>query len=106
MLVAMARRRDISRHLAYEEAGSIDSAQRREIVEAMGDHKPRGAVMTPSRLARGMVTALSWFQSEIKAFAPDQYESAATHLQLTSEERQIARVALQSALKRIGLRSA
>ncbi len=49
----------------------------------------RTAVLTPSRLARGIATALSWFGVNIKAFTPVQYEEACDYLDVKSDQDQL-----------------
>ena len=43
------------------------------------------AVVTPSKMTRGVVTALSWFNDKIKAFQPAEFPQALKHLDLQHE---------------------
>jgi hypothetical protein len=104
-IVAIAARRDLGqlRFLVYDDGGTIDTAQRRLLVETMGGQMPKVAVLTHSRVSRGVTTALGWFKPGIKAFAPDQFDKAAAHLDLTDTERTLAHKAadrLQAQLAR------
>lgn len=60
--------------------------QRRDLEAATQEHTSRVAVVTASRTARGIVTAISWFNREIKAFAPAKHEDAFVYLELTPSE--------------------
>lgn len=71
------------RGLVYTLGGNPSSAQRNELNKLNEGKNPRVSVMVESRLARGAVTAISWFNPRIKAFALDQVDDALAHLELT-----------------------
>lgn len=48
----------------------------------------RSAVVTPAAVARGIVTALSWFGAKISAFAPEQIDDALVYLEVHAADRQ------------------
>lgn len=48
----------------------------------------RSAVLTPSQVARGIVTALGWFGANIRAFIPEQIDDALKYLEVPSAEQQ------------------
>ncbi len=96
-LIALAARTDLEDLrivVADEEGGSITTAQRRELVDAMGGRMPIAAVLTNSRIARGITTAIGWFKPGIKAFAPEQMDKAWRYLELTDKEAAFAAKAL------------
>jgi hypothetical protein len=47
----------------------------------------RTAVLTPSQVARGMVTALSWFGLKIRSFTLEQIDDALTFLEVDPAEQ-------------------
>ena len=92
-IVALASRADLGdlRVLVFDDGGSINSAQRAELVEAMGGRMPMAAVMTDSVVSRGITTAIGWFKPGIKAFAADHFDKAGGYLGLSDAESTLAR---------------
>jgi hypothetical protein len=70
---------------------NLSAAQRAELLAATGGRMPAAAVFTSSAIARGVVTALSWFKPGVKAFPPHEMEQAMRFLGLTERERSVAR---------------
>ncbi len=74
--------------LVVTEGGGPNTVQRTDMNEAL--LKDGGsfstAVVTESRVARGIVTAMSWFNSGIRAFAPKQLDDAIGYLGLDPRE--------------------
>ena len=62
-------------------------AQRAAIQKWFFRTKARGAVLTDSLLARGGVTALSWFRIPIAAFGRTQFDPALDFVHMSSEYR-------------------
>jgi hypothetical protein len=91
-ILALARRPDLAdlRVLVHDDNGTIDSARRAELIKAMDGRRPTAAVLTDDLLSRGVVTAIGWFTSGIKAFARADFETAARYLELTADERAFA----------------
>jgi hypothetical protein len=54
-------------------------------------HAPKTAVVTTSILSRGIVTAVSWFNPNIKAFAPIHFPAALEHLGLSRAAQRLLR---------------
>ncbi len=76
----------------FSAGGGPNTMQRgdlEKLTEGLGPDSPkeRVAVITVSRLARGIVTAIRWFNREIKAFEPGDREAAFEFLELSKEER-------------------
>lgn len=66
-----------------------NSSQRKQI----SSFDLRSAVLTPAAVARGIVTALSWFGANIRAFPPEQIDDALDYLQVPrAEQLQVLRV--------------
>jgi hypothetical protein len=80
---------DLSRGqvLIFTDGGAPNSAQRAQVNEYVAGRKLRQSIVTASTMVRGIVTALSWFNPETSAFAPQAWEPALAHLRLTSEQR-------------------
>lgn len=70
------------RVLVVTDGGGPDVVMRSELQAFFKkhDHFPKTAVVTTSVLSRGIVTAVSWFNPNIKAFAPIHFGAALDHL--------------------------
>jgi len=64
------------RNLVFADGSGPDAVQRGVGNQILGGRKLRVAVVTGSRLVRGAVTTLGWFNPEIRAFAPPSWASA------------------------------
>ena len=73
--------------LVFSPGPGPDNAQRRRIAKINQPRAAPIAVLTPSRLARGIVAALSWFDIPIKAFDVDGFERALDYLHLHGATR-------------------
>lgn len=74
------------RTIVFTDGGAPNSAQRKQVNEALGGKTSQGAVVTGSLLVRSAVTTLSWFNPKIKAFSPDRTEEAFKYLGLSAAE--------------------
>src|SRR5262245_61160671 len=85
----------ITAQLIVTDGGSPNSAQRRASLDvAAGRQVPPSAVVTPSLLARGVVSALAWFMKDrIRAFAPDEFEEACAFIGASGESATLRAVA-------------
>jgi arginyl-tRNA--protein-N-Asp/Glu arginylyltransferase len=65
------------------EGGAPNTMQRGQLNDLLeaNNFKQKVAVVTISRLARGIVTALSWYNPNIKAFSPTQIPAALDHVE-------------------------
>lgn len=71
-----------------EDKGGPHAGQRAELNERFSSLKMRVAVLTSSRITRGIAMALSWFKVvDIKAVAPTDVEGALDFLQTDASER-------------------
>lgn len=66
--------------------GGPTALQRSTIEELIADRQSTAAVVTASRSARGIVTALSWFKQGIRAFPPNKMVEAMVYLGLEQDE--------------------
>lgn len=77
------------RYLVRSKGGGPNAKQRKEtndILKARGTPNSTVAVVTDDVIGRGIVTALSWFNPKIRAFAPPELNLALKYLGLTPVE--------------------
>jgi hypothetical protein len=86
--------------LVFTAGGSLNARQREQIELLTTRGNLRVAVLTDSVVVRGVVTALSWFKVQIKAFAPNAEQSALEHLGVEPA----ARAAVLASLREIKAR--
>ncbi len=73
--------------LIFSVGGAPTALQRKEVEDSTREHEGPVAVVTTSRIARGVVTALRWMGSDnIKAFDPGGREQAFEYLGLSAEQ--------------------
>jgi hypothetical protein len=68
------------RMLTYTMGGTLSAQQRKEINAVVEGYNPPLAVLIANPLARGVITALSWFNKNVKAFSPDDELDAFNYL--------------------------
>lgn len=68
--------------LAFSSGGGPSLTQRRQLEDAIDNRPGRAAIVTIDRIARGIVTAIRWFNHDIKAFEPSQWEQALEFLSI------------------------
>ncbi len=76
-----------TRVLVFTDGGAPNTLQRASLNSALGGKQPRIAVVSASRLVRGVATAISWFNPNIDIFTPDHVEKALDHLNVPAAER-------------------
>jgi len=86
-----AVRAHVQRHddvvwLVWSGSSRPSSGQRQALLDVTPKNAP-ASVIIESVVARGVVTAFSWFMNAISPFPPDKIEAAYDHLRLTPEER-------------------
>jgi hypothetical protein len=74
------------RALNLTDGGAPSARQREQIREHMGDRELYWAIVTTSRFARGVATALGWFYPRFKAFAPQDFHRATRFLGIPEGE--------------------
>lgn len=80
--------------LVFTTGGGLKPSQREHVERVSRAAGLRVAVMTDSSFSRGVVTALSWFRVQIKAFGPADWDGACDHLRLVLPDRPHLRDAL------------
>lgn len=70
--------------LVYERASGPNAAQRKQLNDLVARYPIRVAVVTNSAIARGVLTAMSWFAKGkgYQPFTPEQLDSAMEFLQV------------------------
>lgn len=81
--------------LVFTTGGGLKPSQREHVERVSRTAGLRVAVMTDSSFSRGVVTALSWFRVQIKAFEPADWDGACDHLRLVLPDRPHLREALE-----------
>jgi hypothetical protein len=74
--------------LAITDGGAPTSRQRLELRRSFAGRNPRGAVLSTSRLARGIGAAIALFNPSVRVYAPRDIFAAARHLGLHEDELQ------------------
>jgi hypothetical protein len=73
--------------VVFGESDGPNARQRKQLQPLSNFERLPTAVITTSFVARGVVTALSWFGATIRAFAPAFVEDAFSWLGLSTDER-------------------
>jgi len=87
---AIKNQAHISSTMIITEGGGPNTMQRgmmNDRLEAKG-LKQKVAVVTLSRLARGIVTALSWFNPNVRAFSTSQIPAALAYLEIPATDHE------------------
>lgn len=69
--------------LVYERSSGPNATQRKQINDMTARCSVRAAVLAVSPVARGILTALSWFKEGYKAFNPHEVDAAVSFLELS-----------------------
>jgi hypothetical protein len=74
------------RILVHTQGGGPSLAQRKILNEALAGCSLRMAVISDAKMVRGITTALSWFNPDIKLFSTQQLPDALKYLAVPPEE--------------------
>ncbi len=86
---------------------ALTAQQRADAGENLKKHKAElAAVITDSRLTRGMVTALGWFTGINRAYSPRDLEQALDDLRLSADQSRDVRELAQTFAKELGVEEA
>ncbi len=67
--------------LVFSPGGTPDMVQRKKMVEVLNLKRRPIAVLTHSKIVRGVVTAVSWFlETPLRPFAPEDIDAAITFI--------------------------
>jgi hypothetical protein len=92
--------------LAYSESVGPSASQRARVDEAYKSTQVelKTAIMSGSRVVRGVVTALNWaLGGKVRAFSTQDFTGAADYLQLDDEEQLKTRVVLKQLARSAGV---
>lgn len=92
------------RALVVTEGGGPTPAQRRRLNDALSNRiaASRIAVVTKSPIARGIVTALSWFNPVYNAFEPKHMDGALAHVGLFGDAATDAKALVEQLKTELG----
>jgi hypothetical protein len=71
--------------LIFTDGGTPNTLQRGSMLDLMGDAHPPVAVVSAVPAVRGVVTAMSWFNRNVKLFPPSKIADAFAHLGVSAE---------------------
>ena len=80
--------------------------QRAEIQRWYEENKARGALVTNSRMMRGVVTAMNWFNVDMRAFSPESLDDALEFVRLPVDSWDSARRILRILAENVEKKSA
>jgi hypothetical protein len=98
--------RDLRGVLVYSESAGPSSSQRARINDSYKTNniKMRTAIMSGSRLVRGVVTAMSWtLADDIKSFSTTEFDKAMQYLELSEDEILRAKIVLKGLARGAGV---
>lgn len=90
------------RCIAFTDGGAPTTKHRKELNELLGGRSGLAAVVSASVLVRSVVTALTWFNPLVKAFAPEHVDAAYSYLKLNPVEIEAMRRAIEALRKEFG----
>jgi hypothetical protein len=90
--------------LAFSDGGGPTAAQRRAVVALVGDRKLHGALVTTSRLARGIGAIFNFLQPDFRIFAPRDLRRALAQVRVPDAEVPALMAAVRAADEAVGLR--
>lgn len=87
-LITLMQPSDVAnfRAISLTDGGAPNSAQRKSMNDYLAGRVPLSAVVTQSTVVRGVVTAMSWFNPNIKSFSPEELDAALVHLKVNRSE--------------------
>lgn len=70
--------------IVFDRAGGPNAAQRKQVNDMTASCSLHVAVLSPSAVGRGVVTAMNWFKKDsYRAFMPEELDSAIAYLGIT-----------------------
>ncbi|MFT3766112.1 MAG: hypothetical protein QM820_11440 [Minicystis sp.] len=90
------------RSLVFTDGGAPNTPQRKRVNDWLRGRASICAVVTTNTFVRGVVTAFSWFNPKINAFAPGATDSAMHYLGIPEEDYVLVRRELQLLRKQFG----
>lgn len=75
------------RTMVITEGGGPNSAQRRTLNDFLRGRTTLVVLVSSSPIARGITTALSWFNPKVRSFAPDTIDAAFEYLGVAEQDK-------------------
>jgi len=104
-VVGVFKKLDMSRipSLIVSHGGAPNALQREMLLTSIGTAEHLSAVMSDSLRVRGVVTALSWFKENIKAFSKSKLGSALEYLNISPSRNETIAKEIDRLEHRVGL---
>jgi hypothetical protein len=87
----------------YTAGGAPNSKQRKALFEAAGDRGFRASIVSPSRVALAIGTAISWFYRDLRTFSPAQVDRALGYLELDEHAAEAVLRAARALAQELGM---
>jgi hypothetical protein len=91
------------RTLVFSDGGGPNTAMRKTVSDLLHGRTTPLAILTGSAMMRGIITALSWFNPDARAFAPGEAGEALRFLQVPSLKFDSIKSTAQELQKSLGL---
>jgi hypothetical protein len=88
--------------LIFTDGGVPNTLQRGTFLDVLADSQPAIAVVSNAPAVRGVVTAISWFNKNVKLFAPSNLADAFAHLGVNAERGRALFSTAQRATAQLG----
>lgn len=82
--------------VVFTAGGRPNSVQRKMLTDVLAGRGMKVAVLSVSTMVRGVVTAISWFNRDIRAFDPSELHRALDYLGVPPAQAGLIQVALDS----------
>jgi len=90
------------RVLIFTDGGTPNTLQRGALLDQLGDAEPPIAFVSNVPAVRGVVTAISWFNHNVKLFTPAKLNEAFAHLGLREDQGRVVFSTAQRATAELG----
>ena len=92
------------RTIVFSDGGGPEPAMRKQVVDLLHGRTTKLAVVTGSTTLRAVMTAMSWFNRDARAFAPAEVGDALRHLGVAETKFDSIKAMAQGLLKDLGLK--
>jgi hypothetical protein len=88
--------------VAFTDGGAPNSSQRKQLNKLLAGAVSRGCVVSSSKFVHHVVTGLSWFNSQVRAYSPHQVDAALQYLDVRADELGLVHGEIQRLRDRLG----
>src|SRR5262249_44104350 len=92
---------DVRGVLVFSGGGSLNARQRQQVEKLFSGTSTLTPVLSDSLLVRGVVTALGWFNVQIRSFSPQDIAGALEYLRVPEHDRATVSEALAELKRRV-----